>query len=130
MFQTKRFQSPTRHKEGEEIIPEERPLEDTVDREPIKEAAKEEAEQQYILQLSRTPAEHLADRMQGIYQEALDRGYVSPNQIESATNISYALTEKKAEINLGNYDADQKVKEQILVSGNIIKALKDRYKGR
>ena len=106
-------------------------LEEAVAREPIREGAREEAaRQQYMQLLVKAPAEQLAERMRSIYEGAMDKGYVSKAEMGEIYAISYALDEKQSDIKSGTYAADQKVQEDILVSGNIMKALKDRYKGK
>jgi hypothetical protein len=131
MFKTKQFREAPGEEPEEGTVVEEEPLEEAVAREPIREAAREEAaRQQYMQQLVRAPAEQLAERMRNIYEGAMDKGYVSKSEIQEVYTISYALEEKQADIRSGSYTADQKAKEEILGSSSILKALKDRYRGK
>lgn len=131
MFKTKRFRGAPREEGEEGTVEEGAPLEETIAREtPTQAAIEEAARQQYMQQLVQAPAQQLANRMMNIYEGAMDKGYVSRAEMEEVSSISYALDEKQADIKAGSYAADQKVKEDILTSGNIMKALKDRYKGK
>jgi len=130
MYRLKHFKETRRDTEEEEISAKEVELEEAVARETPSQAAREEAaRQQYMQQLSMAPARQLTKRMMSIYEQAIDKGYVSKDEMQEIYTISYALDEKKSDIKVGHYAADQKVKEEILISGNIMKALRDRYKG-
>lgn len=133
MFKTKRFKGTIRGEVEEEegAVVEGGELEEAVAKETPTQAAREEAaRQQYMQQLVRAPTQQLSERMMNIYEGAMDKGYVSKAEMQEVSAINYAIGEKKEDIKAGNYTADQKVQEEILVSGNIMKALKDSYKGK
>lgn len=133
MFKTKRFKGTIRGEVEEEegAVVEGGELEEAVAKETPTQAAREEAaRQQYMQQLVRAPTQQLSERMMNIYEGAMDKGYVSKAEMQEVSAINYAIGEKKEDIKAGNYAADQKVQEEILVSGNIMKALKDSYKGK
>ena len=134
LFKAKRFKDTERKEEIEGVV-EEAPqegtqLERTIAVERPSEAARQEAEKQYLAQLSRQPAEQLYSRMRDIYSQVQEAGYVSPDMMQEAVNISYAMQEKQADMQEGGYAGGDRVQEEIMASGNIIKALKDRYKGK
>lgn len=132
MFKAKRFREPPPRREGEEGVTAPPPLEETVEEERGRlTAAAEEEQRQYQIQLSREPIGELTSRARNIYEAAQERGYVGPEQMEDVSNISYAMKMKQADVRRGEYapEAD-KFEEEISAFGGIIKALKDKYKGR
>jgi len=134
IFKTKRFEGSEKEGEIEEAVEEVSPkgdqLEQAVSAERPSLAAKVEAEKQYLTQLSRQPAETLYNRMKNIYGQVQESGYVSPAVMQEAVNISYAMQEKNADIKEGGYAAGEKVQNEIMASGSMLKMLKDRYKGK
>jgi len=130
MFRTKRFAEPRAREEEEET---KAPLEKTVQEERVRvrAAAAEEGQRQYQLQLSREPIEELASRARSIYRAAKETGYTNREQMEDVMNITYAIEMKQADVRRGEYTPESdKFEEEISAFGGIIKALKDKYKGR
>jgi hypothetical protein len=79
--------------------------------------------QQHIKQMSLEPIGQLYSQMKGIYNNSLEKGYVSGQIAEQAQGIQSAIEQKLADVKTGNY---QFTSEYTAKAASVALELKDK----
>ena len=130
LFKAKRFVAEKRKELEESLIPEKKPaeLEQIAEQAPGLTPEQEQAQTQYLNQLSQKPAEDLYDRIKGIYQQVKETGEMTPDQIGDLNNIDYAMRRKMQDIEAGKYtEITKETAREMILTEKMKTWLQDAY---